>query len=102
MTRAPMRQRVRGAGMADRRLDRGRQTGRGTRMISRHLVWKCALVLFLLAPLVLLEGWNSVPPSWLSDRLGGVPMTVVASLLLFLALVILTAVYSAAPEPRRR
>jgi uncharacterized membrane protein (DUF485 family) len=71
-------------------------------MISRHLVWKCALVLFLLAPLVLLEGWNSVPPSWLSHRVGGAPMTAVASVLLFLALVVLTGIFSAAPASPKK
>jgi hypothetical protein len=71
-------------------------------MISRHLLWKCALVLFLLAPLVLLEGWNAIPPSWLSHRMGGVPMTAVASVVLFLALVALTAIYSAPPAPPRQ
>jgi hypothetical protein len=64
-------------------------------MISRHIFWKCALVLFLLVPLVLLEGWGTHPPSWLAQSLGAVPMTAVASVLLFFALVILTAIYSA-------
>jgi hypothetical protein len=66
-------------------------------MISRHVFWKCALVLFLLMPLVLLEGWNIIPPSWLSHRMSGVPMTAVASVVLFFALAILTAIYSALP-----
>jgi drug/metabolite transporter (DMT)-like permease len=66
-------------------------------MISRHVFWKCALVIFLLVPLVLLEGWHTMPPSWLSHCMGGVPMTAIASVALFFALTILTAIYSVLP-----
>jgi len=69
-------------------------------MISRNVFWKCALVLVLLTPLLLLEGWNIIPPFWLSHWMGGVPMTAVASVALFFALAILTAIYSVPPATR--
>lgn len=71
-------------------------------MIGRHLWGKCALVVFLVMPLVLLEGWDALPPAWLSHRFGGVPMTALVSVALFIALVVLTAVFSAPSVDSRR
>jgi hypothetical protein len=71
-------------------------------MISKHPLPKCALVLFLVLPLVLLEGGDARAPVWLSHRVGGVPLTAIVSVALFLALVALTAVFSAPPADSRR
>lgn len=56
--------------------------------MNRTDIRRIIFVLALLAPLVVLQIGPGVAPAWMSQRLGGVPLTVVCVALWFIAMMI--------------
>ena len=56
--------------------------------MNRSNIFRIIFVLTLLAPLVILQIGPDVAPQWMSNRLGGVPLTVVCVAMWFIAMMV--------------
>ena len=57
-------------------------------------IFKIVLVMVVLAPLVVIQSGPGMTPNWMTGRWAGVPVTVVATGLWFLAMMSLTAIFA--------
>ena len=55
-------------------------------------IFRIVLVLAILAPLVIIQSGPGVAPQWMNQRLGGIPVTVVATTLWFIVMMSLTGI----------
>jgi hypothetical protein len=62
--------------------------------MKRADILKIILVIVVLAPLVVFQSGVGMTPEWMSQRFAGVPLTVVATSLWFVAMMSLTAIFA--------
>ena len=55
-------------------------------------IFRIVLVLTILAPLVIIQSGQGIAPQWMNQRLGGVPITVLATTAWFIVMMSLTAI----------
>ena len=55
-------------------------------------IFRIVLVLTILAPLVIIQSGPGIAPQWMNQRLGGVPITVLATTAWFIVMMSLTAI----------
>ncbi|HLS98266.1 MAG: hypothetical protein RBR91_04420 [Porticoccaceae bacterium] len=60
--------------------------------MNKSDITRIILVLAILAPLVVIQTGPGVAPAWMNERLGGVPITVIATTLWFIVMMSLTAI----------
>lgn len=60
--------------------------------MNKSDIFRIFLVLAILAPLVVIQTGPGVAPAWMNERLGGVPVTVIATTLWFVVMMSLTGI----------
>lgn len=55
-------------------------------------IFRIVLVLTILAPLVIIQSGPGIAPQWMNQRLGGVPVTVLATTAWFIVMMSLTGI----------
>ena len=60
--------------------------------MNKSDIFRSFLVLAILAPLVVIQTGPGVAPAWMNERLGGVPVTVIATTLWFVVMMSLTGI----------